>query len=123
MSKFSAVIAIVLASLALPALASADPTATQITSPGNPAFVTFDTDHPSTLHLTGTTSGGSGNVDLRCYFGTDGPVLASNVPVAGGAFSTDIAWWAGLVALALTWISGLDYFLAAPRVLRGQQPA
>jgi len=42
---------------------------------------------------------------------------------AGGAFSTDIAWWAGLVALALTWISGLDYFLSAPRVFRGQQPA
>jgi len=42
---------------------------------------------------------------------------------AGGAFSTDIAWWAGLVALALTWISGLDYLLSAPRVLRGQQPA
>jgi CDP-diacylglycerol---glycerol-3-phosphate 3-phosphatidyltransferase len=42
---------------------------------------------------------------------------------AGGAFSDDIAWWAGVVALALTWISGLDYFLSAPRVLRGQQPA
>jgi CDP-diacylglycerol--glycerol-3-phosphate 3-phosphatidyltransferase len=42
---------------------------------------------------------------------------------AGGAFSDDIAWWAGIVALALTWISGLDYFLSAPRVLRGQQPA
>ena len=42
---------------------------------------------------------------------------------AGGAFSTDVAWWAGLVALVLTWISGLDYFLSAPRVLRGQQPA
>ena len=34
---------------------------------------------------------------------------------AGGAFSTDIAWWAGLVALALTWISGLDYFMSAPQ--------
>ena len=42
---------------------------------------------------------------------------------AGGAFSTDVAWWAGLVALALTWISGVDYLLSAPRVLRGQQPA
>jgi CDP-diacylglycerol---glycerol-3-phosphate 3-phosphatidyltransferase len=42
---------------------------------------------------------------------------------AGGAFANDVAWWAGLVALALTWISGLDYFLSAPRVLRGQQPA
>jgi CDP-diacylglycerol--glycerol-3-phosphate 3-phosphatidyltransferase len=42
---------------------------------------------------------------------------------AGGAISDDIAWWAGLVALLFTWISGLDYFLSAPRVFRGQQPA
>jgi CDP-diacylglycerol---glycerol-3-phosphate 3-phosphatidyltransferase len=42
---------------------------------------------------------------------------------AGGAISTDIAWWAGLVALLFTWISGLDYFLNAPRIFRGQQPA
>jgi CDP-diacylglycerol--glycerol-3-phosphate 3-phosphatidyltransferase len=42
---------------------------------------------------------------------------------AGGAFTDDVAWWATLVALAFTWISGLDYFLSAPRVLRGQQPA
>jgi CDP-diacylglycerol--glycerol-3-phosphate 3-phosphatidyltransferase len=42
---------------------------------------------------------------------------------AGGAFSDDVAWWAGLVALVLTWISGLDYARIAPRVLRGQQPA
>jgi CDP-diacylglycerol---glycerol-3-phosphate 3-phosphatidyltransferase len=42
---------------------------------------------------------------------------------AGGAFSTDVAWWAGMAALVFTWISGLDYFLSAPRVLRGQQPA
>jgi CDP-diacylglycerol--glycerol-3-phosphate 3-phosphatidyltransferase len=42
---------------------------------------------------------------------------------AGGAFTDDIAWWAGLVALVLTWVSGLDYARSAPRVLRGQQPA
>ena len=42
---------------------------------------------------------------------------------AGGAFSTSIAWWAALVALVLTWVSGLDYARLAPRVLRGQQPA
>jgi CDP-diacylglycerol---glycerol-3-phosphate 3-phosphatidyltransferase len=42
---------------------------------------------------------------------------------AGGAISTDVAWWAGFVALLFTWISGLDYFLRAPRVFRGQQPA
>jgi CDP-diacylglycerol---glycerol-3-phosphate 3-phosphatidyltransferase len=42
---------------------------------------------------------------------------------AGGAVSDDIAWWAGFVALVFTWVSGLDYFLNAPRVFRGQQPA
>lgn len=42
---------------------------------------------------------------------------------AGGAFSSDVAWWAVLVALVFTWISGVDYLLSAPRVLRGQQPA
>jgi CDP-diacylglycerol--glycerol-3-phosphate 3-phosphatidyltransferase len=42
---------------------------------------------------------------------------------AGGAFADDVAWWAGLVALTLTWISGLDYARIAPQVLRGRQPA
>jgi CDP-diacylglycerol--glycerol-3-phosphate 3-phosphatidyltransferase len=42
---------------------------------------------------------------------------------AGGAFSDDIAWWACLIAVVLTWVSGLDYARSAPRVLRGQQPA
>ena len=42
---------------------------------------------------------------------------------AGGAFTTDIAWWAGLVALVLTWVSGLDYARTAPSVFRGHQPA
>ena len=35
----------------------------------------------------------------------------------------DVSWWALLVALALTWISGLDYARAAPRVLRGRPAA
>jgi CDP-diacylglycerol--glycerol-3-phosphate 3-phosphatidyltransferase len=42
---------------------------------------------------------------------------------AGGAISDDIAWWATFVALLFTWISGFDYFLSAPRLFRGQQPA
>jgi CDP-diacylglycerol--glycerol-3-phosphate 3-phosphatidyltransferase len=42
---------------------------------------------------------------------------------AGGAISDDVAWWAMLVAVVLTWLSGLDYARSAPRVLRGQQPA
>jgi CDP-diacylglycerol--glycerol-3-phosphate 3-phosphatidyltransferase len=39
---------------------------------------------------------------------------------AAGAWSTDVAWWSGIVALALTWISGLDYARIAPRLMRGQ---
>src|SRR3954468_17092735 len=42
---------------------------------------------------------------------------------AAGAWSTDIAWWALLVALLLTWISGLDYARVAPRLLRGRAVA
>ena len=39
---------------------------------------------------------------------------------AAGAWSNDVAWWALLVALIATWISGLDYARVAPRVLRGE---
>jgi len=42
---------------------------------------------------------------------------------AGGAFTTDVAWVALLVALVLTWVSGLDYARVAPTLLRGRQPA
>jgi CDP-diacylglycerol--glycerol-3-phosphate 3-phosphatidyltransferase len=42
---------------------------------------------------------------------------------AGGAINEDIAWVALLVALILTWVSGLDYARIAPSVLRGRQPA
>lgn len=39
---------------------------------------------------------------------------------AAGAWRDDVAWWALLVALVLTWVSGLDYARIAPRVLRGE---
>jgi CDP-diacylglycerol--glycerol-3-phosphate 3-phosphatidyltransferase len=42
---------------------------------------------------------------------------------AAGAFTTDVAWVALLVALILTWVSGLDYARVAPTLLRGRQPA
>jgi CDP-diacylglycerol---glycerol-3-phosphate 3-phosphatidyltransferase len=42
---------------------------------------------------------------------------------AAGAWRDDAAWWALLVALALTWISGLDYARSAPGVLRGRPAA
>jgi CDP-diacylglycerol--glycerol-3-phosphate 3-phosphatidyltransferase len=39
---------------------------------------------------------------------------------AAGAWSEDVAWWALLVAVVATWVSGLDYARVAPRVLRGE---
>ena len=37
---------------------------------------------------------------------------------AAGAWSDRVAWWALLVALVLTWLSGLDYARVAPGLLR-----
>jgi CDP-diacylglycerol---glycerol-3-phosphate 3-phosphatidyltransferase len=39
---------------------------------------------------------------------------------AAGAWSNTVAWWAMLVALVLTWVSGLDYARVAPDLLRGK---
>jgi CDP-diacylglycerol--glycerol-3-phosphate 3-phosphatidyltransferase len=39
---------------------------------------------------------------------------------AAGAWSDRVAWWCLVVALALTWISGLDYARSAPSLLRGR---
>jgi len=39
---------------------------------------------------------------------------------AGGAIDDTVAWWAIVVALVLTWVSGLDYARAAPGLLRGR---
>ncbi len=38
---------------------------------------------------------------------------------AAGAFDDAVAWWALVVAVGLTWVSGLDYARSAPRLLRG----
>jgi CDP-diacylglycerol--glycerol-3-phosphate 3-phosphatidyltransferase len=37
---------------------------------------------------------------------------------AAGAWRDDVAWWALLVAVVLTWVSGLDYARVAPRLWR-----
>jgi len=42
---------------------------------------------------------------------------------AGGAVGDRAAWWTLLVALVLTWASGLDYARAAPRLLRSRAAA
>ena len=39
---------------------------------------------------------------------------------AAGAWDDTVAWWALLVAVVLTWLSGLDYARVAPGVLRGR---
>jgi CDP-diacylglycerol--glycerol-3-phosphate 3-phosphatidyltransferase len=39
---------------------------------------------------------------------------------AAGAWDDWVAWWALLVALVLTWLSGLDYARVAPSLLRGR---
>jgi CDP-diacylglycerol--glycerol-3-phosphate 3-phosphatidyltransferase len=42
---------------------------------------------------------------------------------AAGAWTDRAAWWALLVALVLTWVSGLDYARVAPKLLRGRATA
>jgi CDP-diacylglycerol--glycerol-3-phosphate 3-phosphatidyltransferase len=42
---------------------------------------------------------------------------------AAGVWSDDVSWWTLLVALVLTWVSGLDYARAAPSLLRGRAVA
>jgi CDP-diacylglycerol--glycerol-3-phosphate 3-phosphatidyltransferase len=42
---------------------------------------------------------------------------------AAGAWSDRIAWWALLVAVVLTWVSGLDYARAAPSLFRARAVA
>jgi len=42
---------------------------------------------------------------------------------AAGAWDQTIAWWALLVAVVLTWVSGLDYARVAPGLLRGRATA
>ncbi len=40
---------------------------------------------------------------------------------AAGAWGRSVAWWGLLVAVVLTWASGLDYARSTPRLLRGRR--
>lgn len=42
---------------------------------------------------------------------------------AAGTWSHSVSWWFLLLAVALTWLSGLDYARSAPGVLRGRAVA
>jgi CDP-diacylglycerol---glycerol-3-phosphate 3-phosphatidyltransferase len=39
---------------------------------------------------------------------------------AAGAWSDRVAWWGLLVAVVLTWVSGLDYARSAPSLFKGR---
>jgi CDP-diacylglycerol---glycerol-3-phosphate 3-phosphatidyltransferase len=39
---------------------------------------------------------------------------------AAGAWGTGVAWWSLLVAVALTWASGIDYARSAPQLFRAR---
>jgi CDP-diacylglycerol--glycerol-3-phosphate 3-phosphatidyltransferase len=41
---------------------------------------------------------------------------------AAGAWTDRVAWWALLVAVVLTWLSGLDYARSAPALFSRAQP-
>jgi hypothetical protein len=72
-----------------PALAA--PTATRITSPVDPAYITFPSTGATSLVVTGTSNGKTAKVDLRCD-GTVGLVVKASVaPDAAGNFSTTIS--------------------------------
>ena len=42
---------------------------------------------------------------------------------AAGAWQDDLAWWALLAAVIVTWVSGLDYARVAPALLRSRAAA
>jgi PASTA domain len=78
-----------LCALAGPAIAA--PTATKITLPADPSYITYPATGASGLAVTGTSNGKTAKVDLRCD-GTIAIVLKAGViPNASGVFSTTIS--------------------------------
>ena len=75
--------------LAGPAVAA--PTATKITLPADPSYITYPATGASGLAVTGTSNGKTDKVDLRCD-GTIALVLKAGVaPNSSGVFSTTIS--------------------------------
>ena len=55
--------------------------------------------------------------------GAQAAAAAAGGLAAAGAWDEAVAWWALLIALVLTWVSGLDYARVAPALLRGRAVA
>src|SRR5664279_409137 len=78
-----------LGAFAGPALAA--PSETHITTPADPAFITFPSTGAASLAVGGTSNGKTGKVDIRCD-GTIALVLKANLaPNAAGSFGTTIS--------------------------------
>src|SRR6478752_3667035 len=84
----AAVAACVLA--AAPSALAANFTSSQITTPSDGTFFQDVSGASTMLHVVGTTSGGTSNADLVCYFGTSSQVLASNITVTANAFDVNV---------------------------------
>src|SRR5437016_9212452 len=118
-TRLAAALAATIAMLVIPGAALADPTGSQITAPADPAFITYNDDSPNELHVAGTTSGGSGNVDLRCYSGASSVPIQKNVTVTNGAFSVDVK----LTAPLMWSLGGPDPYCVLRAVPSGTTPA
>ena len=90
--RLVAQVAAALALLIAPAAAGATVTQSRVTAPLDQSYITDDRDAPSTVTVTGTSDGTSGDsVDLLCYYGATQRALATGVPVAGdGSFTRDL---------------------------------
>jgi hypothetical protein len=78
-----------LGALAGPALAA--PSATHITTPTDPAFITYPSSGPASLEVGGTSNGKRDRLDIRCD-GTIALLLKANVaPNAAGTFGATIS--------------------------------
>jgi hypothetical protein len=93
-SSYVSLLVCSIAALVLAPSAGAAITASQITSPANPAFATYDDGAPNSIVIAGTTSGGAGGdqVDVDCFTGTEAVQLETGVPLAAnGSFFVSAA--------------------------------
>jgi hypothetical protein len=77
-----------LGAYAAPAIAA--PTATKITSPADPAFITYSSNGASSLAVTGSSNGGRAKLDIRCDGTTSILLKPDVVPNGHGNFGTTI---------------------------------
>jgi hypothetical protein len=67
-------------------------TASAVSAPADPTFGIYEPANPSTITVTGTTTGAAAGekVDLRCYYGPNSALIAPDVTVTLDTFSAAI---------------------------------